>query len=160
MSLKKLSITDIDLKGKRVLMRVDFNVPMKNGKITNTARIVAAVPTIKLALEKGASVVLMSHLGRPAENGPEAEYSLKPVAEALSEILDESVQFLDDCVGSEVERKCASLKPGDVVLLENLRFHGAEQGKKATAEQVTAFRASLTKLGDVYVNDAFGTAHR
>lgn len=160
MSLKKLSITDIDLKGKRVLMRVDFNVPMKNGKITNTARIDAAVPTIKLALEKGASVVLMSHLGRPSETGPEAEYSLKPVAEALSETLDESVQFLDDCVGPEVERRCASLKPGEVVLLENLRFHGAEQGKKATPEQITAFRASLTKLGDVYVNDAFGTAHR
>lgn len=160
MSLKKLSITDIDLNGKRVLMRVDFNVPMKNGKITNTARIVAAVPTIKLALEKGASVVLMSHLGRPAETGPEPEFSLKPAADALSEALGKPVKFLSDCVGPEVEQTCARLAPGEVVLLENLRFHGAEQGKKATPEQISSFRASLSKLGDVYVNDAFGTAHR
>jgi len=160
MSLKKLSITDIELQGKRVLMRVDFNVPMKNGKITNTARIAAAVPTIELALSKGASVVLMSHLGRPSETGPEPEFSLKPAADALSELLNKPVKFLNDCVGPEVEQACAALQPGQVVLLENLRFHGAEQGKKAKPEQIAAFRASLTKLGDVYVNDAFGTAHR
>src|SRR5690606_7442901 len=160
MSLKKLSITDIELQGKRVFMRVDFNVPMKNGKITNTARIAAAVPTIELALSKGASVVLMSHLGRPSETGPEPEFSLKPAADALSELLNKPVKFLNDCVGPEVEQACAALQPGQVVLLENLRFHGAEQGKKAKPEQIAAFRASLTKLGDVYVNDAFGTAHR
>lgn len=160
MSLKKLSITDVDLKGKRVLMRVDFNVPMKGGKITNEARIVAAIPTIQLALDKGASVVLMSHLGRPAETGPEPEYSLAPVGEALTRLLGKPVRFLNDCVGPEVEAACATLQPGEVVLLENLRFHGAEQGKKATKDQVNAFSASLTKLGDVYVNDAFGTAHR
>ena len=160
MSLKKLSITDVDLKGKRVLIRVDFNVPMKGGKITNEARIVAAIPTIQLALDKGASVVLMSHLGRPAETGPEPEYSLKPVADSLTRLLSKPVKFLTDCVGPEVEAACANLAPGDVVLLENLRFHGAEQGKKATKDQIKAFSASLTKLGDVYVNDAFGTAHR
>lgn len=160
MSLKKLSITDVDLKGKRVLMRVDFNVPMKGGKITNEARIVAAIPTIQLALDKGASVVLMSHLGRPKETGPEPEYSLAAVGEALSRLLGKPVKFLNDCVGPEVEAACATLQPGDVVLLENLRFHGAEQGKKATKDEVKAFSASLTKLGDVYVNDAFGTAHR
>lgn len=160
MSLKKLSITDVDLKGKRVLIRVDFNVPMKGGKITNEARIVAAIPTIQLALDKGGSVVLMSHLGRPAETGPEPEYSLKPVADSLTRLLGKPVTFLNDCVGPEVEAACAKLAPGAVVLLENLRFHGAEQGKKATKDQVKAFSASLTKLGDVYVNDAFGTAHR
>lgn len=160
MSLKKLSITDIDLKGKRVLLRVDFNVPMKGTTITNDARIVAALPTIRLALDKGASVVLMSHLGRPAETGPEPEYSLKPVAEVLEKLLGNPVKFLSDCVGPEVEAVCAKLTPGEVVLLENLRFHGAEQGKKATKDEVKAFSASLTKLGDVYVNDAFGTAHR
>lgn len=160
MSLKKLSITDLDLEGKRVLMRVDFNVPMKGTTITNEARIVAALPTIQLALDKGASVVLMSHLGRPAETGPEPEFSLRPVAEALQKLLGKPVKFLSDCVGPEVEAACAKLTPGEVVLLENLRFHGAEQGKKATKEQIQAFSASLTKLGDVYVNDAFGTAHR
>jgi len=159
MSLKKLSITDLDLAGKRVLMRVDFNVPMADGKITNNARIVAAIPSIKLALEKGASVVLMSHLGRPTGK-PEAEFSMAPVVAELEQLLDRKVVFLEDCVGAAVEAACANLEPGTVVLLENLRFHKAEEGKKAEPEDVKAFRASLTKLGDVYVNDAFGTAHR
>jgi phosphoglycerate kinase len=166
----KKSIKDIPLKGKRVLMRVDFNVPQDKatGAITNTQRILAALPTIQFALDAGASVVLMSHLGRP--NGqPVAKYSLKPVAEKLAELLGRPVRFLTDCVGPEVEAACASLTPGEVVLLENLRFHIEEEGKaknadgtstKATPEQVAAFRASLTKLGDVFVNDAFGTAHR
>lgn len=160
MSLKKLSITDLDLAGKRVLMRVDFNVPMADGKITNNARIVAALPTIQLALEKGASVVLMSHLGRPKGKGQEPEYSLAPVAKELETLLGRSVTFLDDCVGDKVEAACAKLEPGRVVLLENLRFYAAEEVKKADPEDVKTFRASLTKLGDVYVNDAFGTAHR
>lgn len=166
----KKSIKDISLSGKRVLIRVDFNVPQDKatGAITNTQRIVAAIPTIQYALEQGASVVLMSHLGRP--NGQRvAKYSLKPVAEKLSEVLGRPVRFLEDCVGLEVETTCASLKAGDVVLLENLRFHIEEEGKvknedgsstKADPEKVAAFRASLTKLGDVFVSDAFGTAHR
>lgn len=166
----KKSIKDISLSGKRVLIRVDFNVPQDKatGAITNTQRIVAAIPTIQYALEQGASVVLMSHLGRP--NGQRvAKYSLKPVADKLAEVLGRPVRFLEDCVGAEVESACAALKAGEVVLLENLRFHIEEEGKvknedgsstKADPEKVAAFRASLTKLGDVFVSDAFGTAHR
>ncbi len=166
----KKSIKDTALSGKRVLIRVDFNVPQDKatGAITNTQRIVAAIPTIQYALDQGASVVLMSHLGRP--NGQRvAKYSLKPVAEKLSELLGRPVQFLDDCVGLEVETACAQMKPGEVTLLENLRFHIEEEGKvknedgsstKASPVDVAAFRASLTKLGDVFVSDAFGTAHR
>jgi phosphoglycerate kinase len=170
--MAKLSIRDLDLSGKRVLIRVDFNVPQDKatGAITNNQRIVAALPTIKFALENGASVVLMSHLGRP--NGERNEkFTLKPVADELGKLLGKSVTFLHDCVGPEVEAACApgKLQPGDVVLLENLRYHIEEEGKakqedgssiKADPAKVEAFRASLTKLGDVYVNDAFGTAHR
>ncbi len=159
MGFNKLSVSDLQLAGKRVLMRVDFNVPMADGKITNDARIVAALPSIKHALDQGASVVLMSHLGRP-KGKPDAEFSLAPVAEALAGLLGKPVTFLNDCVGAEVEAKCADLKPGDVVLLENLRFHAEEEGKGADEKDIAAFRASLSKLGDVYVNDAFGTAHR
>jgi phosphoglycerate kinase len=166
------TIRDLNLAGKRVLMRVDFNVPQdkKTGAITNNQRIAAALPTINYALEQGASVVLMSHLGRP--DGQRAgKFSLKPVAAELEKLLGKKVTFLDDCVGPAVEAACApgKLKAGDVVLLENLRFHIEEEGKvkledgtakKADPKAVEAFRASLTKLGDVYVNDAFGTAHR
>ncbi|XP_015784361.1 phosphoglycerate kinase [Tetranychus urticae] len=169
MTLKKLSIVDLDLKGKRVLIRVDFNVPMKDGKITNNQRIVAALDTIKYAIDKEAkSVVLMSHLGRP-DGRPNAKYSLAPVAQEVGKLLDREVKFLPDCVGPEVEAACANPADGSVILLENLRFHVEEEGKgkdadgkslKATAEEVKKFRESLTKLGDVYVNDAFGTAHR
>ena len=168
MSFNKLSITDLDLSGKRVLMRVDFNVPLKDGKITNNARIVAALPSIKYALDKGASVVLMSHLGRP-DGERNMAYSMAPVARELESLLERKVTFLDDCVGPQVELACSNLAPGSVILLENLRFHIEEEGKakkedgtsvKADPEKVKAFRASLTKLGDVYVNDAFGTAHR
>ncbi len=159
MSFNKLSISDIDLAGKRVLIRVDFNVPLADGQITNNARIVAALPTIKHALDQGASVVLMSHLGRP-KGEPNAEFSMAPVARELEKLLERPVTFLNDCVGPEVEQACAKLEPGSVVLLENLRFHKEEEGKGADPKAVEAFRASLSKLGDVYVNDAFGTAHR
>ncbi|HTT56787.1 MAG TPA: phosphoglycerate kinase [Opitutaceae bacterium] len=166
------TIRDIDVTGKRVLMRVDFNVPQDKvtGAITNPQRIVAALPTIKYALEHGAAVVLMSHLGRPDGKVIE-KFSLKPVAAKLQELLGRPVKFLSDCVGPEVEKACAAgtLKPGAVVLLENLRFHIEEEGKiknedgtslKADPKKVDTFRASLSKLGDVFVNDAFGTAHR
>jgi phosphoglycerate kinase len=169
--MPKLAVDQLDLKGKRALMRVDFNVPQdkKTGAITNTQRVVAALPTVRYALDQGASVVLMSHLGRP--DGKRIEkYSLKPVAAKASELLGRPIKFLDDCVGPDVEKACAALKPGAVVLLENLRFHIEEEGKikdektgtsaKAEPAKVEAFRASLTRLGDVYVNDAFGTAHR
>lgn len=150
-------------------MRVDFNVPLKGSEITNNQRIVAAVPTIKYALENGAkSVVLMSHLGRP-DGKPNDKFSLRPVVAELSKLLGKEIQFLSDCVGSDVEAACASPAVGSVILLENLRFHIEEEGKgvdadgkkvKADAAAVDKFRASLSKLGDVYVNDAFGTAHR
>ena len=166
------TIRDIDVAGKRVLMRVDFNVPQDKttGAITNPQRIVAALPTIKYALDHGASVVLMSHLGRP-DGQVIAKYSLQPVAAKLQELLGRPVTFLPECIGPTVEAACApgALKAGAVVLLENLRFHIEEEGKvkledgtskKADPKAVEAFRASLSKLGDVYVNDAFGTAHR
>mmetsp|Transcript_70222 Transcript_70222/g.146973 ORF Transcript_70222/g.146973 Transcript_70222/m.146973 type:complete len:862 (-) Transcript_70222:291-2876(-) len=169
---KKLNIADVDVKDKRVFMRVDFNVPQDKAdptKITNTQRIDGALPTIKMALEKGAkSVVLASHLGRP--DGSKVEkYSLAPVAKILEEKLGKSVTFCSDCVGEEVEKTCADPAPGSVILLENLRFHVEEEGKgvdaegnkiKAKAEEVTAFRKSIRALADIYCNDAFGTAHR
>lgn len=169
--MPKLAIDQVALKNQRVLMRVDFNVPQdkKTGAITNTQRIEAALPTIRYALDQGASVVLMSHLGRP--DGKKIDkFSLEPVAKKAAELLGRPIRFLPDCVGAEVEKACAALKPGEVVLLENLRFHIEEEGKikdektgqstKADPAKVEEFRASLTKLGDVYVNDAFGTAHR
>ena len=166
--MAKLFIEDLDLAGRRVLMRVDFNVPVKNGKVENDKRLRASLPSIRYVLDKGASLVLMSHLGRP-DGQANPKYSLAPVAEKLAELLGRPVKFLPDCVGAEVERACAALQPGEVVLLENLRFHIEEEGKvkkddgssvKADPEALKAFRASLTRLGDVYVNDAFGTAHR
>ncbi|KAF2077049.1 hypothetical protein CYY_001681 [Polysphondylium violaceum] len=165
----KLSIDKVDVKGKRVLIRVDFNVPLEGDKITSTQRIDASLPTINYCLEKGAkSIVLMSHLGRP-DGLVKKEFSLAPVAKCLEEKLKRPIQFLDDCVGEQVEQQCADPKEGTVILLENLRFHVEEEGSgvdkdgkkvKADPESVKKFRASLTKLGDVYVNDAFGTAHR
>jgi len=166
--MAKLFIEDLDLPGKRVIMRVDFNVPVKDGKVENDKRLRASLPSIRYVLGQGASLVLMSHLGRP-DGQKTAKYSLQPVGKRLAELLGQPVKFLDDCVGPEVEKACASLKGGELALLENLRFHIEEEGKvkkedgtsvKADPEAVKAFRASLTRLGDVYVNDAFGTAHR
>jgi phosphoglycerate kinase len=166
--MAKLFIEDLDLNGKRALIRVDFNVPIKDGQVDSDKRLEAALPTIQYALKQGASVVLMSHLGRP-DGKKNPKYTLAPVAKRLEELLGSPVQFLSDCVGPEVEATCAALKPGQVVLLENLRFYIAEEGKvknddgtttKATEEEVAAFRGSLSKLGDVFINDAFGTAHR
>ena len=164
------TLRDLDLAGKRALIRVDFNVPQDKatGAITNNQRIVAALPTIQHVLDHGGSVVLMSHLGRP--NGQKVEkFTLKPVAEELEKLLGRPVKFIPACSGPVAEEACATLQPGDVVLLENLRFHIEEEGKakqedgtplKADPAAVAAFRASLSKLGDVYINDAFGTAHR
>ena len=165
----KLAVTDLDLANKRVLIRVDFNVPLDGDKITNNQRIVAALPTIKYAIEhKAKAVVLMSHLGRP--DGQKVDkFSLKPVVPELSKLLGRDVEFLDDCVGPEVEKKVNEAKDGQVILLENVRFHIEEEGKgkdasgekiKADKDAVEKFRQELTKLGDVYINDAFGTAHR
>ncbi len=151
--MNKKTVKDIDLKGKRVLMRVDFNVPMADGKVTDDKRIKAALPTIKYVLEQGASLLLMSHLGRP-KGGPDPEFSLKAASEALASLLGKPVQMAPDCVGAEVEAMAKALKPGDVLMLENTRFHkGEEKNDLDLAKQMAA-------LGEVYVNDAFGSAHR
>jgi phosphoglycerate kinase len=166
--MAKLFIEDLNVAGKRVLVRVDFNVPVKDGKVEDDKRIAAALPTLKYLLDKGASLVIMSHLGRP-DGQPKMEFTLAPVAEKLQELLGKPVKFMDECVGAKVEAAAAALKPGEVILLENLRFHIEEEGKvkledgtklAADKAKVAEFRASLSKLGDVYVNDAFGTAHR
>uniref|UniRef100_A0A1B0B4T6 Phosphoglycerate kinase n=1 Tax=Glossina palpalis gambiensis TaxID=67801 RepID=A0A1B0B4T6_9MUSC len=142
---------------------VDFNVPIKDGKLVSNQCILAALDSVKYAFSKNAkSVVLMCHLGRPDSN-KNPKYTLSPVAEELKTLLGKEVDFLNDCVGSEVEEKCKDPVEGSVILLENLRFHVKEEfgaKVKADSEKVKAFRESLSKLGDVYINDAFGTAHR
>ena len=145
---------DYNFSGKKALIRVDFNVPLdENFNITDDNRMKAAVPTIKKVLSDGGSVILMSHFGRP-KDGPSEKYSLKPLVQHLSELLGTDVQFANDCIGEEAIQKSQALKPGEVLLLENLRFYKQEEkGDEAFAEK-------LSKLGDVYVNDAFGTAHR
>jgi len=152
--MAKLTVRDIDVREKHVFMRADFNVPLKEGQITDDHRIRAALPSITHLLENGAKLILASHLGRPSGTGFEADFSLKPVSVRLSELLDKPVSFAPDCVGPEVEKMVAEMKPGDVVLLENLRFH--KQEKKNDPD----FAKALAALADVYVNDAFGTAHR
>merc|ERR1712048_1361675 len=171
-ALNKLKVDDVDVAGKRVFIRVDFNVPQDKTDpsiITNTQRIDAALPTVKAVLEKGAkSVVLASHLGRP-DGRVQEKFSMKPVAKVLEEKLGKPVTLLNGASGPEVEAACADPAPGSVILLENLRFNVEEEGKGKDADgnkvsadpaKVTAFRSSIRKLADVYVNDAFGTAHR
>lgn len=168
---KKL-IDQIDVSGARVLMRVDFNVPTKDGRITDDRRIVQALPTIRNVLDRGGKAVLMSHLGRPGGSGFEAEYSLKPVARRLGELLSVDAAFADECVGPRADEAVAGMEDGSVLLLENLRFHAAEtmidkarknpdglltDAQKATIE---GFARGLSRHGDIYCNDAFGTCHR
>ena len=152
--MNKLSIDNVDLINKRVLVRVDFNVPLDEKlNITNDIRIVESLPTIKKIISSGGKAILMSHLGRPkGERKP--EFSLKPAAKRLSELLGKEVNLAPDCIGSDVEKMVNEMKPGDVILLENLRFH--KQEEKNDPE----FAKQLAKLGDVYINDAFGSAHR
>jgi phosphoglycerate kinase len=151
---KKLSIRDIVLSGKKMFMRVDFNVPLdENQNITEDTRIRAAIPTIKYALDQGATVILASHLGRP-EGNRKPEFSLAPVAKRLSELLEKEVTFLDDCIGEAVKQALNAAKPGDVILLENVRFH------KGETKNDPGFAQQLAEGCDVAVNDAFGTAHR
>ena len=153
MALNKRTVKDIQpLQGKRVLVRVDFNVPLKNGTITDDTRIRAALPTINYILSNGASAVLMSHLGRP--KGVDPSQSLKPVAARLGELLGKTIKFADDCVGAATEEQAKALKSGEVLLLENLRFHKEEEKNDPN------FAKQLAVLGDVYVDDAFGSAHR
>jgi len=151
---KKRTIKDLDLKGRRVLIRVDFNVPIKNGTIGDDTRIRASLPTIEYALERGARVVILcSHLGRP-KGKPDPQYSLKPVAERLSALLKREVTFAEDCIGEPAKAAVDRAPEGGVVLLENLRFHPEEE------KNDPAFAGQLAELADVYVNDAFGSAHR
>ena len=152
--MNKMSVRDYPVEGKRVLVRVDFNVPLDARQhITDDTRIRASLPTIRLLLDRGAKVILMSHLGRP-KGQPTPEFSLRPVATALSELLGRPVTMAADCVGPEVEEQVSRMRPGDVLLLENLRFHKEEE------KNDPEFAGQLAKLGDVYVNDAFGSAHR
>ncbi len=151
--MNKLTVEDLDLKGKRVLMRVDFNVPLKDGKVADDKRIRAALPSIKYIGNAGGKLVLMSHLGRP-KGKRLPEMSLKPCVTVLNALLGKKVRFADDCIGEAAEAAVASLDEGDTLLLENLRFHQEE------TDNDPEFAANLAKLGDVYVNDAFGTAHR
>ncbi|HJR79848.1 MAG TPA: phosphoglycerate kinase [Anaerolineales bacterium] len=151
--MNKKTVRDIDLKGKRVLMRVDFNVPMQDGKVTDDKRIRASLPTIQYVLNQGASLILMSHLGRP-KGGPDPEFSLRPASEVLASLMGRPVKMAPDTVGPEVEAMAKDLKPGEVLMLENTRFYpGEEKNDLELAKQMAA-------LGDVYVNDAFGSAHR
>jgi len=149
----KKTIRDIDVKGKKVLVRVDFNVPTKDGKVGDDTRIRAALPTIQYLLDHGAAVILCSHLGRP-KGGPDPKYTLKPVADYLAQLMGKPVAFAEDCVGPVAEAAAKALKPGQVLVLENTRFHPEEE------KNDLGMAKQLASLADVYVNDAFGTAHR
>lgn len=172
--MDKKTLKDVDLKGKRVIMRVDFNVPIKEGKINDDTRVTAALPSIRYVLEQGASLVLMSHLGRPKGKGYEAEFSLKPVAEHLAKLLGKPVAFAADCQAADAE--VAALKPGAVLVLENTRFYKEEEAKVKKTDDLTdeqlkakktelkekqkAMAQKLASYGEIFVNDAFGSAHR
>ncbi len=151
--MEKLTIDDVDLAGKRVLTRVDFNVPLEKGRVADDTRITAAIPTIQKIITSGAKAVLMSHLGRP-KGEIKPDLSLKPVAERLSQLMGRKVHFFEDCIGSSAKKRIAKLSEGEIILLENLRFHKEEE------KNDPEFARALAKLGDVYINDAFGTAHR
>ncbi|MDR1952053.1 MAG: phosphoglycerate kinase [Elusimicrobiota bacterium] len=160
----KKTLKDIDVKGKKVLVRVDYNVPLDaNLNITNDKRIAATLPTLNYLLDQGAAIILMSHLGRP-KGKVVASMSLKPVAKKLSELLGKPVKFVSDCIGPEVKKEAADLKPGEILLLENLRFHPEEEGKNSEGQKdkaaMDSFAKELASLGDVFVQDAFGTVHR
>ena len=152
MAFRKKTVRDIDLNGKRVLMRVDYNVPIDKGKVTSDYRIVQSLPTIQYLLEQNCKIVLMSHLGRP-EGKPNSKYSLRPAVERLSELLGQDVQFVEDCIGSEVEQMVEALDHRQILMLENVRFHPEEE------ENDEGFAKKLASYGEVFVQDAFGVVH-
>ena len=149
----KKTVRDIDVKGKKVLVRVDFNVPIKEGKVTDDTRIKAAMPTLKYMLDQDASLILFSHLGRP-KGGPDPKYSMRPGADHLAGLMGKPVKFVDDCVGPQAEAAAKELKPGEILLLENTRFHPEEEKNDMNLAK------QMASLADLYVNDAFGSAHR
>ena len=151
--MNKKTVKDVDVSGKRVLVRVDFNVPITQGAVFDDRKIQAALPTLRYLLEHGAGLILMSHLGRPQE-GPDPNFSMDPVAERLSQLMGQPVRKLNDCVGPEVEKAARDLQPGQIILLENTRFHKEEKSNDP------GFSKQLASLGEVFVNDAFGTVHR
>ncbi len=154
MSTKFVTLDEVEVQGKKVLIRVDLNVPMKDGKITSAERIIRSAPTIKELSEKGAKVIVLSHLGRPKGDGFEAEFSLKPISEALSEVLNKPVSFAKDCVGSIAKSAISDMKDGDILMLENVRFY------KAETKNDKEFTKQLADLADLYVSDAFSASHR
>jgi len=154
MNLDKLKTTDgLDVKGKRVLVRADLNVPVKDGKVSDATRLERLVPGLKSLAERGAKVIVMSHFGRP-KGGPSPEFSLKPVADTMAKLIGKPVAFASDCIGEAASRTVAALKPGDIAVLENLRFHKGEE------KNDQGFATELAKLGDIFVDDAFSSAHR
>ena len=157
--MNKLTITDLDVQGKRVLMRVDFNVPIKEGVVGDDTRIVAALPSINYVLENGGSLVLMSHCGRP-KGEKNMDFTLKPAADRLAELVDAKVSLAPDVIGPEVKVVVDGLQAGEILVLENVRFYKEEEGKGCTSEEQEAFAKELASFGDIYVSDAFGTAHR
>jgi phosphoglycerate kinase len=157
--MNKLTIKDLDVQGRRVLMRVDFNVPIKDGVVTDDTRIVAALPSINYVLENGGSLVLMSHCGRP-KGEKNMDFTLKPAADRLAELVSAKVTLAPDVIGPEVQALVDGLQAGEILVLENVRFYKQEEGKGCTPEEQDAFAKALASFGDVYVSDAFGTAHR
>jgi phosphoglycerate kinase len=157
--MNKMTIKDLDVQGKRVLMRVDFNVPVKEGVVGDDTRITAALPSINYVLENGGSLILMSHCGRP-KGEKNMEFTLKPAADRLAELVDAKVTLAPDVIGPEVKALVDGLKAGEILVLENVRFYKEEEGKGCTTEEQDTFAKELASYGDVYVSDAFGTAHR
>ena len=157
--MNKLALNELDVKGKRVLMRVDFNVPVKAGVVGDDTRIVAALPSIQHVLDQGGSLVLMSHCGRP-KGEKNMEFTLKPAVDRLAELVDANVTLAPDVIGDEVQSLVEALQPGEILVLENVRFYKEEEGKGCTETEQETFAKTLASYGDVYVSDAFGTAHR